>query len=394
MKIGYLNNDYPNIRCIIEKVSGGGYIHLNRKFDVDYDIAVGLAKCRKEKIDWALNYHPIFEPRVDLVHTFNSICNIKGNWCATFESTIPRTKITKDRPWENTDQKFIPDQKTLVGLRLLAKRNCIALLALSESAYRIQKYMLQQLESSVDKAAILNKMTVCHPPQKIFLETAELEKKYADISDKIYFLFIGNDFFRKGGAEMIDALSKYKKECNFHLTVVSSLSYGDYASKSTIEEKKYYQQILEGSDWITWYKHLANEDVIDLCLKSHVGLLPTLADTYGYSVLEMQACGCPVITSNVRAMPEINNKETGWICTLPIDNIGGEAVFHSYPDLQICRDLLKKQLESILETIFSDIGAIKAKAKGSLERVGCTNNPEIYGERLNEIYRMGLKGGI
>lgn len=48
----------------------------------------------------------------------------------------------------------------------------------------------------------------------------------------------------------------------------------------------------------------------------HIGLLPTFGDTFGFSVLEMQACGCPVITSNNYALPEINNKEIGWICDI------------------------------------------------------------------------------
>ena len=41
-----------------------------------------------------------------------------------------------------------------------------------------------------------------------------------------------------------------------------------------------------------------------------VGLLPTWAESYGYSVLEMQACGLPVVTTNIRALPETN--VCGW----------------------------------------------------------------------------------
>lgn len=55
--------------------------------------------------------------------------------------------------------------------------------------------------------------------------------------------------------------------------------------------------------------------------KSDVGLLPTWADTYGYSVLEFQACGCPVISSNTRGLPEINNNEAGWIINMPLTKL-------------------------------------------------------------------------
>ena len=39
---------------------------------------------------------------------------------------------------------------------------------------------------------------------------------------------------------------------------------------------------------------------------SHIGLLPTYNDSYGYSVIEFFSYGCPVITTNILALPEIN----------------------------------------------------------------------------------------
>ena len=58
---------------------------------------------------------------------------------------------------------------------------------------------------------------------------------------------------------------------------------------------------------IFYHKILFNSEVMNILKNTHVGLLPTYADTYGYSVLEAQSFGCPVITTNIRAMPEINN---------------------------------------------------------------------------------------
>ncbi|WP_241627814.1 glycosyltransferase, partial [Rosenbergiella epipactidis] len=55
--------------------------------------------------------------------------------------------------------------------------------------------------------------------------------------------------------------------------------------------------------------------------KSHIGLLPTWADTYGYSLLEFMAAGCPVISTNVRALTEINSSDRGYIINLPLNNI-------------------------------------------------------------------------
>jgi glycosyltransferase involved in cell wall biosynthesis len=86
------------------------------------------------------------------------------------------------------------------------------------------------------------------------------------------------------------------------LTIVSSLNIDNYATKkepSDVQRVKNFIQ--KNSDWINYFPQLPNHEVLELMKKSHVGLLPTYADTYGYSVLEFQAAGCPVITTNVRA---------------------------------------------------------------------------------------------
>ncbi|WP_125140102.1 glycosyltransferase family 4 protein [Clostridium transplantifaecale] len=72
-------------------------------------------------------------------------------------------------------------------------------------------------------------------------------------------------------------------------------------------------------------------------------LLPTFADTYGYSLLEMQACGLPVVSTNVRAMPEINDNECGWIAKLPVNEYG-EALYST----EQSRNKMKMELRNEL----------------------------------------------
>lgn len=66
---------------------------------------------------------------------------------------------------------------------------------------------------------------------------------------------------------------------------------------------------------------LSNDAVLEMIKTSDVGLLPTWQETYGFSVLEMQACGCPVITTNVRALPEINPENAGWLIRCPLNSM-------------------------------------------------------------------------
>ncbi|MFH4294310.1 glycosyltransferase, partial [Acinetobacter baumannii] len=76
------------------------------------------------------------------------------------------------------------------------------------------------------------------------------------------------------------------------------------------------------------YSNVDNNKVIEMIREHHIGLFPTWADTFGYSVLEFQACGCPVISTDVRALSEINNNDIGWLINVD-KNKYGEIVVDS-----------------------------------------------------------------
>lgn len=104
---------------------------------------------------------------------------------------------------------------------------------------------------------------------------------------------------------------------------------------------------LENTPWITYIKSLPNKKVLELCKKAHIGCLPTLQDTYGYSTLEMQACGCPVVTTNIRACSEINSDDCGWFVPVKIDNIGGEAILYDKKEKEERKKEIIKGLKCI-----------------------------------------------
>lgn len=126
----------------------------------------------------------------------------------------------------------------------------------------------------------------------------------------------------KGGRELIQVLSEFEDLYDFKLTLVSSLLYDDYFTHTPYEGMAEYREMIRNKAWIDYYETLPNEKVLEKCKQANVGLLPSVGDTYGYSVLEMQAAGCPVITTNIRAFPEIDSEECGWICSLPVNELG------------------------------------------------------------------------
>lgn len=397
MTVGHTGKAYPDLRCILNKVDPDlvQYVSIDRKqYDFGYLSQKVLHKLSGRPINWDLEscFRPVRHLPVDIIHTFNTVCRTDQPWCSTFETTLPRTNLTCSANWTDPDSVRLRD----LDRRLydeLAKDNCTALLALSQSACAIQRQSLEALDKPA-RDRLLAKTAVLLPPQKLLLDDAAIDEKFAAVTDQIRFLFIGKQFFRKGGAQVIDVLKSYEKKASFHLTVVSSLAYGDNVSQTAQTDMERYRRLLETTDWITWHPALPNDAVLDLCRKAHVGLLPTFADTFGYAVLEMQAAGCPVITTDIRALPEINNDQTGWLCHLPKRQLGGEALYQTPTQRTIMKESLLSELKRVFEQVFHDTGSLQVKGRRAFERVRHEHDPKQYGQQLYQIYQKSLNRAV
>jgi glycosyltransferase involved in cell wall biosynthesis len=134
-------------------------------------------------------------------------------------------------------------------------------------------------------------------------------------------LFVGRNFARKGGVAILRAAQELARTGKpVHFTLVSSLVVGDGAHADA-RDRRLYENDLRLLDLpnVTWLKEASNARVRELMRESDVLLLPTLYDTYGYSVLEGYSCGIPSVTTNVCALPEIVVAgETGCVLDLPV----------------------------------------------------------------------------
>lgn len=402
MIIGYLNNEYPEQRCIIG-LCGGGIVYrklsikkessierfINRVLNhVKYRLGVrGLLNWDKSAKISSREFKDPFS--ADIIHTFNTVCDIKNQWCCTFESEIPVTNKLIGRDWERKEEKhFQLDSSSKNMLKICAKRNCNGIIAISSSAYKIQYELIKRSDLKDKQKKDLFKKLVCiHPPQKRFISDEEMNRKFKNV-EITQFIFVGHDFFRKGGKQILGALKKLSADYNFRLIIVSKLNYGDYASVSCENDYKDALALIHSARWIEYYETLANEDVVELMRKSHIGLLPSLAETYGYSVLEMQAAGCPCITTNIRALGEINNDKRGWICDINPNGFG-EAIYGS--DNEEHKRAVQNQLENELLRVFNDIfqnqRIIEEKAHLSVKYIEENHNPDMISKMIQDIYQ-------
>lgn len=372
MRTIYTNNDNYNSRRSFLEHHPEGY-QFKREFDF-YKLPDALAFKLFGKIYTQLHHshRPFPWSRAQLFHFFNTVSYGNIPWITTFETTLPR--------WgENS--------KSITGNRLLAKHACKKLIALSACAAQMQKDHLMELDPGLAEQ-ILPKIIVKLPPQKPLIQS--LTDK--ELNKKITFTIVGAEFFRKGGAEVLDVFSElWQKGANMHLNIVSSLAYGDYATRTTKEDRENAQKLIEKhASFITHHQRLANAGVLELLKTSHVGLLPTYADSFGYSVLEAQAAGCPVITSNIRALPEINNNEKGWVIDVP-KFASGNGKLDTPNERANFSEVLKNGLRSKMETILNDPDSIAEKGAASFHSILENHSPLEHAAFLAKTYNEVFK---
>lgn len=384
IKVGYLNNTYPYKRNIINIVQNSEYIKIKNVYKINSKVLRTLYKFKILKNnDWAIYYENSFNyfniPKVDVIHFFNNVSFGNIPWIATFETFIPRYSILLNH--QNNGINI--DKKVEKALNVIASDKCKKIIAISQCTYNFQKKLLEM--TPMLKSKIEKKLCIIHPPQQLFINSyKEKNLKY----DEIKFIFVGRDFFRKGGLEILKAFKYIKDKYNYQirLTIISSLNYNDYATQYGKKEYDLAKKIiLENKEWIEYYKGLSNEKVLELIKSNHIGLLPTWADTYGYSVLEMQACGCPVITTNIRALPEINDNKKGWMINIP-KNEFGEALYITQQHRDNISKIIEKELRKIIIEIFEDKNSIQEKANLSIKNIKDNHSIEEYEKKIKSIY--------
>lgn len=396
IKVGYIRNRYPEIRNIIKKVEDSveylhigkwrNYLHVGLRL-IDRISSRYLHLGQVKGFSYDAIYQPVIQPKVDIIHTFNAVCDTSIPWVCTFETSVPRTNQVCCRDWEY--RKMKADKLTARGYSLLASDSCCALIALSEANKKIQMLMMEAFDIK-ERELIEKKIIVLPPPQPLLISQSEFESKFADLTNGIEIVFVAGLFFRKGGAQIIDVLQEYVNQgVKLHLTVVSSMALDDL-SKATPSDLNRYEQLIEKSDWITHYRSLPNQEVLQLCKKAHVGLLPSMADTYGYSVLEMQACGCPVITTDIRALAEINNDDCGFVIKVP-KQPSTEAKYDTAEDHQILKKKIENGLRHAFSSVFESPDILKGKAQKAMERIVREHSPEMFAQRLDAIYKNAIE---
>ena len=123
-------------------------------------------------------------------------------------------------------------------------------------------------------------------------------------------LYVGHVYREKGVKELVEGCSKID---NIELRIVGK------CSQEMRDELLSLSLDAKGKDWICFVGEMAHEDVLREFLSADMFVFPSYTEGFPNVILEAMACECPIVASNVGAIPEmldIGNNPCG-VCINP-----------------------------------------------------------------------------
>lgn len=383
MRVGLSRLSYPEKRCIantsLYEARNFEYINISRYIGVINDKILKRGPIYK--------FNPFFgDLFVDAYAVFNDVVVTKKKWVTIFETMVPRYEsIINFHRTSNENYEEIAKSKSIdEAIYRLADDKCLSINALSKNAFNIQAKLLDAYPEL--KHTILEKIRVTHPPQTVRNINFDTNKKEFDKS--LNLVFIGRDFYRKGGGELIVAIDellaeRFLNEIDINLTVIGDVNRRDNYCIGKFNHRGIFfdrvENIISKRQNIAVYKNLANNLVMNILNSSHIGFLPTWADTYGYSVLEMQSEGIPVITTNVRALSEINYAQL--LIDIPTNQFG-EIIIDSTRNVENISRSIIDGIKKRIKLLFEDRQLLSKLSHDARNEIIRKHSPDIYFNNL------------
>lgn len=164
-----------------------------------------------------------------------------------------------------------------------------------EAAKNVVTFSEAARRSVIDDYGILpEKVTVIYPG----VDLEKIPSAFPTIKSKPYkILFVGGDFERKGGYDLVNVfLDKFADRAELHLVTQTPIQV-DHPNIHLYKNIKAYTP-----EWLQLY-HQAD-----------VFVMPTYAEPFGWVFLEAMAAGLPIVATHITAIPEmVTHGENGFL---------------------------------------------------------------------------------
>lgn len=170
-------------------------------------------------------------------------------------------------------------------------------------------------------------------------EVKAVREKYGIGED--YVLFIGTVQPRKNISRLIEAFAQVKQEVTSSLELVVAGKPGwkneeIYAAPSRLRIK----------ESVRFLDHVGDEDLPALISGAKMLAYPSLFEGFGLVILEAQACGVPVLTSNLSSMPEAAGEAAVLVDPYEVEDIA-RGMKRLLTDPELVKELVGKGRENV-----------------------------------------------
>jgi len=207
--------------------------------------------------------------------------------------------------------------------------------------------------------------------------------------DRINILFSG-DFFRKGGANLVDAFVRLQKQHeNIHLRICTRPD----LQTDNLELQQKYQKIIENNKHIS-LGFVKRQTLMDTILpETDIFASPTYQETFGFALLEAMAYGIPVISTNHFAIPEIiEHGKSGFLIDTEqfefIRNFKGYSVNHIPDEFST---YMQEQIYTHLESLIESEKLRRKIGMSALETTRSKFGFEARNKAMSKIYSEAIK---
>jgi glycosyltransferase involved in cell wall biosynthesis len=184
-----------------------------------------------------------------------------------------------------------------------------------------------------------NKIRVIHLGVENKFQKITDEKKLNSFQEKLnlqlpFFFYAGSLSPRKNIINVIKAFSSIKDRIPHRIYVTGADSWRDEDVFNLINENNLADRVIKLS-------FMTDDELVALYNLADCYLYPSKYEGFGLPILEAQACGCPVITSNVSSCPEVAGDSAFLVDPYNIDDIAN-AMLKIVSDIGLRNKLIKK----------------------------------------------------
>ena len=157
-------------------------------------------------------------------------------------------------------------------------------------------------------------------------------------------------------------------------------------------------QAISATQDIEWNESVPHSQLFPLIAKSHLFVMPTLDDTFGWAIAEAMSIGVPVISTNVCAVPEmVKHNVTGFQIKLPLQrNLRWKGLEHSQGSgerrqaVKEVYELVADRLAGMMQEFWEDTASWQVMSEAGIMHIRQQHDPRGQAAKLRSIYEECL----